>query len=88
MKVIALRGFFVETGVKIRKGDVVDLPDDEANYLIDFKAAREATKLDEENFLNSDQVVSFAVAFYIWVFAKLSKLSWSMKNRIRGSISI
>lgn len=59
MKVIALRGFFVESGVKIRKGDVVDLPDGEANYLIDFKAAREATKLDEENFLNSDQVVSF-----------------------------
>ena len=59
MKVIALRGFFVESGVKIRKGDVVDLPDDEANYLIDFKAARVATKLDEENFLNSDQVVSF-----------------------------
>jgi hypothetical protein len=59
MKIIALRGFFVETGVKIRKGDVVDLPDNEANYLIDFKAAREATKQDEENFLNSDQVVSF-----------------------------
>ncbi len=59
MKVIALRGFFVETGVKIQKGDVVDLPDDEAKYLIDFKAAREATKQDEENFLNSDRAVSF-----------------------------
>jgi hypothetical protein len=59
MKVIALRGFFVETGVKIRKGDVVDLPDKEAEYLIDFKAARVATKQDEENFLNSDQAVSF-----------------------------
>ncbi len=59
MKVIALRGFYVESGVKIRKGDVVDLPDQEANYLIDFKAAREATKKDEEEFLNSDQVVSF-----------------------------
>lgn len=59
MKVIALRGFYVESGVKIRKGDVVDLPSEEANYLIDFKAARLATKQDEENFLNSDQVVSF-----------------------------
>jgi len=57
MKVIALRGFYVESGVKIRK--VVDLPDQEATYLIDFKAAREATKIDEEKFLNSDQVVSF-----------------------------
>ena len=59
MKIIALRGFYVESGVKIRKGDVVDLPDEEASYLIGFKAAREATKQDEENFLNSDQVVSF-----------------------------
>lgn len=59
MKVIALRGFYVETGIKIQKGDVVDLPDNEANYLIDFRAAREATKKDEENFLNSDQAVSF-----------------------------
>jgi len=59
MKVIALRGFYVETGIKISKGDVVDLPDNEADYLIDFKAARIATKQDEENFLNSDQAVSF-----------------------------
>ena len=59
MKVIAMRGFYVESGVKIRKGDVVDLPEKEANYLIDFKAARKATKEDEEKFLNSDQAVSF-----------------------------
>lgn len=59
VKVIALRGFFVETGVRIHKGDVVDLPDDEAKYLIDFKAAREATEKDEENFFNSDQAVSY-----------------------------
>lgn len=59
MKVIALRGFYAETGIKIKKGDVVDLPDDAAKYLIDFKAARIASKQDQEDFLNSGRAVSF-----------------------------
>jgi hypothetical protein len=60
MKVIVLRGFFVETDVKVNKGDVIDLPDDKAKYLFEFSAAREATKEDEENFLNSDRAVNFS----------------------------
>ena len=72
MRVIALRSFFVGSGAKVRKGDVVELPDDEAKYLIDFKAARIARKGNEKNFLNSDRAVCFSEGQLIMGIRKFS----------------
>lgn len=54
MIVFVLRNFFPASNIAVPRGDVIELPDDRAEYFIEIGDVRIATKEDEDNFLNSN----------------------------------